>query len=226
MGQKVRASALRLNLKKNWKSLWYSEGDEYKKNLHEDIKIREFLQKRLANAGLDRVEIRRSAKRIEVTVYVARPGVAIGRGGEGIEEIKGELNKEFEKDIEISIKEVNNPDLSARIIALEIAEGLEKRRSPKRLMMNAKEKVMQAGADGVKIWISGDFGVPKQSRTIKYAEGSIPLQTLRADVDYGDAPAMIRSAGLHGVKVWICRKPEKDNETEVEKKRKSKGSKK
>lgn len=206
MGQKVRADALRLNLNKDWDSMWFAEGEEYRRNLHEDINIRDYVTQRLKSAGLDTVEISRSSSKITVNVFVARPGVAIGRGGEGIEQLKTELNRKFgRKDIEIKINEVRKPELSAKVVAQNIATGLEKRQSPKRLMIGERDRVMQAGAVGVKIWISGDFGIPKQSRTLKIEEGSIPLQKLRADIDFANEEALIRNAGKHGVKVWIYR---------------------
>lgn len=210
MGQKINANALRITLSKNWKSKWFAEKGEYQEKLHEDIKMRDMVTKRLRIAGLDRVEIARSSNMVTINVYVARPGVAIGRGGEGIDKLKEDLEKRFKKKIDLKINEIKKPEFSARVVARSIAEGLEKKQSPKKLMTTERDKVMQAGAKGVKIWISGDFGVPKQSRTIKISEGEVPLQKLRADVDFARDTAMIRSAGLHGVKVWIHRPSEED----------------
>jgi small subunit ribosomal protein S3 len=150
---------------------------------------------------------------VNVNVTVARPGVAIGRGGEGIDLIKTHLSRKLQIPIDIKIHEVKKPDTSARVIARTIAEGMERRRSPKRLMVTEKEKAMSAGAKGIKIWISGDFGVPKQSRTIKIEEGEVPLQTIRAGVDFASEAAQVRNAGLHGVKVWVyCAEEEDDSD--------------
>ncbi|MBN1619043.1 30S ribosomal protein S3 [Candidatus Dojkabacteria bacterium] len=216
MGQKISATALRLGITTDWKSLWYAEKEEYVKNLHQDIKIREFINKELKPAGLDNVEISRSLNKTNVDVHVARPGIAIGRGGEGIEKLKNELQRRFGKDIDIKIKEVKKPELSAKVIAYNIATGMEKRQSPKRLMITEREKAMQAGALGIKIWISGDFGVPKQSRTIKMEFGTTPLQRLRADIDFAEEAAAVRNAGKHGVKVWVYKGDIKKNSNEKE----------
>jgi small subunit ribosomal protein S3 len=165
--------------------------------------IREYLQKELKIAGLDRIEISRSLKRIDVTVYVARPGVAIGRGGESIEAVNKHLSKKIDMPIEVAIKEVSEPELSAEIIANNVATSMGRGQSTKRAMLSEMEKAVQAGAKGVKIWVSGDFGVPKQSRTIKVEDGHVPLQMIRADVEFAREDVTIRNEGLRGVKVWI-----------------------
>jgi small subunit ribosomal protein S3 len=212
MAHKMHPTAMRLGTNKSWKSLWFSEGDDYEDQLHEDIMIRDFLNKELKIAGLDRVEISRSLKRIEVTVYVARPGVAIGRGGESIDAVNKELSRRIDMPIEVRIKEVDKPDLSAEILANEVATSMEHGQSPTRAMLAVRDKAMQAGAKGVTIWVSGDFGVPKQSRTIKIDEGHVPLQTIRADVDFAREAVTIRNEGLRGVKVWVFKGEILDNE--------------
>ncbi len=211
MGQKIHPFGLRLGIGKTWTSRWYTDDkDLYRKQLMQDVKIREYLGERLSRAGLDKIEILRSSNLVDINVFVSRPGVAIGRGGEGIDLLKKELSQRFMLPIEIKINEVKKPDMSARVIARNIVEGMERRRSPKRLMVTERDKAMTAGAKGIKIWISGDFGVPKQSRTIKIDEGMVPLQTLRADVDYASEFAQVRNAGLHGIKVWVYREPEEE----------------
>lgn len=213
MGQKMNPNAMRLGIGRTWKSRWFTDdGDKFRDQLHQDIKIREYLNKKLGMAGLQKIEILRSSNTITVNATVARPGVAIGRGGEGIDAIKTYLSRKFQAPIDLKIHEVKKPDTSARVIARTIVEGMERRRSPKRLMVTEKEKAMNAGAKGIKIWISGDFGVPKQSRTLKVEEGEVPLQTLRAGIDYASEAAQVRNAGLHGVKVWVfCGEDDEDD---------------
>lgn len=206
MGQKINPIAMRMGITEEWKSRWYTDDKNlYRKQLHQDIKIREYLKKRLGIAGLERIEILRSSNILNINVYVARPGVAIGRGGEGIDLIKRELSRKFQQLVEVKIHEVKKSEMSAKVIARSIVEGMERRRSPKRLMTAERDKAMTAGAKGIKIWISGTFGVPKQSRTIKVEEGVVPLQTLRAALDYASDTAHVRNAGLHGIKVWVYR---------------------
>lgn len=213
MGQKMNPNAMRLGNTRTWKSRWYTDDKKaFRKQLLQDVEIRDYLRKKLGIAGLEKIEILRSSKDVTVNVYVARPGVAIGRGGEGIDLIKKHLSQKYRVPIEVKINEVKKPETCARVIARNIAEGMERRRSPKRLMVMERDKAMTSGAKGIKIWISGDFGVPKQSRTIKVEEGVVPLQTLRAEVDYASEVARVRNAGLHGVKVWVYRGPKEDDQ--------------
>lgn len=205
MAHKMHPTAMRLGFNKTWVSLWYAEGDKYQKHLHEDLMIRDYLTEKLRAAGLDRVEIARSLNRIEVNVFVARPGVAIGRGGEGIDALKKELFRKMRMNIDVKINEVRKPELSAAILARNVADSMQRGQSPRRIMNMEKDKAMQAGAKGVRIWISGDFGVPKQSRTMKISEGVIPLQTLRADIDFVTVGTVIRNEGLRGIRVWVNR---------------------
>lgn len=210
----MHPNAMRLGATRSWKSRWYTDNHRaFRDQLHQDIKIREYLGKKLSSAGLERIEILRSSNIVNVNVYVARPGVAIGRGGEGIDEIKKHLSRKFQVPIEIKINEIKKAEMSARVIARNIVEGMERRRSPKRLMVTERDKAMTAGAKGIKIWISGDFGVPKQSRTIKLEEGVVPLQTIRANVDFASEAARVRNAGLHGIKVWVYRGEEDEDES-------------
>ncbi|MDD3661920.1 MAG: 30S ribosomal protein S3 [Candidatus Dojkabacteria bacterium] len=214
MGQKINPDSMRLGTNKTWKSGWYTDDKKlYRQQLLQDAQIRDFLRERLASAGLERIDIARSSNMVSVMVYVARPGVAIGRGGEGIDRIKKTLHQKYRTPIDLKINEIKKADLSARVIARNIVEGMERRRSPKQLMAAERDKAMAAGARGIKIWISGTFGVPKQGRTVKLEEGVIPLQTIRADIDYASDAAQVRNAGLHGVKVWVYRpseEPKKD----------------
>ncbi len=203
MAQKMSAIAMRLGSGKTWSSLWYAEREKYTQQLHQDISIRKYLTQKLSMAGLARVEIHRSMNNVTVNVYVARPGVAIGRGGKGIDEIKNELTKKYKIPIDIKINEVRKSELSARVIARTIADGIERRMSPKKLMETEKEKAIQAGAKGVKIVISGRIRGNDIARSIKAHEGPVPLQTIRADIDFAKEVASTANAGLLGVKVWI-----------------------
>ena len=160
---------------------------------------------------IDRVEINRFANKVEVIVYVARPGVAIGRGGEGIDKLQKELKRSTRADIEVKIREVKKADISASIIARGIADGIERRQPSKLLVQSAKEKAMMAGAKGLRIWVSGRINNASQARTVKVTAGSVPAQTFKADIDYAAETAKTIDAGLMGIKVWIY----KGNKTEV-----------
>ena len=166
----------------------------------------------MKDAGVDSVEVKRSLNQIEVIVYVAKPGVAIGRGGEEIDKLQKELRRITKSDVELKVREVRKADLSARIVARSIADGIERRQPSKLLMVSARDKVMQAGAKGLKIWISGRINNASQARTIKTTAGSVPTQTFKADVDYAGEVAKTPDSGLMGVKVWIY----KGDKTEIE----------
>ena len=214
MSHKIHPDAMRTARTAGWKSKWYTDSKSaYRGNLLQDIMVRDYLREKLSIAGLDKIEISRTSNLITVDVFVARPGVAIGRGGEGIDIIKKELSRRCKGTVDIKINEVKKPEMSAHVIARNIVEGMERRKSPKKVMMTERDKALAAGAKGVKIWISGTFGVPKQSRVIKLEQGVVPLQTIRADIDYASDTAAVRNAGKHGVKVWVYR------EKETEKKR-------
>ncbi len=200
---KMSAKAMRLGLSRSWNSLWYAEGKRYADQLHEDLKIKAYVKKKMSIAGLDKIEVVRSLNSLIVNVYVARPGVAIGRGGEGIDILKKELSKMVKADVEIKVNEVKKPELSANVIARSIADGIEKRQAPKKLMAIEKEKARQAGAKGIRIMVSGRIGGAEIARSIVAQDGPVPLQTLKADIDYAEEVASTANAGLMGVKVWV-----------------------
>ena len=211
MGQKINSNAMRLGLNKTWKSRWYKSGTDYVNQLHEDLEIREVIGKHLAPAGLDKVEITRSANQLAINAFVARPGVAIGRGGAGIEQLTEELKKKYGKDTELKISEVKQPDLSATIIASEISSGLLRRMPPKLLALNAIEKAKASGAKGIRIWVAGRINGAAQARTIKFSDGPVPLHTLKANIDYAKDVAETNDLGKFGIKVWVYN-PKSDND--------------
>lgn len=212
MGRKVNANAIRMGLNKTWNSVWYAKKADYAKIFAEDMKIKKIVSEKMNDAGIDSIGINRTLNKVEVDVYVARPGVAIGRGGEGIDLLQKEISRMTKKEIEIKIKEVKKADLSAKIIARSIAEGIQRRQPSKLLVASAKEKAMMAGAKGVKIWVSGRINNASQARTVKADAGSVPAQTLKADIDYAEATAKTLDAGLMGIKVWVY----KGDKTEIE----------
>ena len=202
MGQKVNPHGLRVGIIKDWDSRWYADGKEFSDNLVEDYNIREFLKKRLYSAGISKIEIERSTDRVRVLVYTAKPGVVIGKGGAEIEKLKAELAKYSTKKVLVDIKEVKKPDSDAQLVAENIAEQLERRISFRRAMKSCMGRAMKAGAKGIKTSVSGRLGGADMARTEFYSEGNIPLQTLRADIDYGFAEADT-TYGKIGVKVWV-----------------------
>lgn len=203
MGQKISAHSLRLGVNIKHLSNWYFEGKEFSNALAEDLKIRDLVYEKMKTAGLASTIINRSENLIEIEIYVAKPGVAIGRGGKGIDDMKIEIEKLIKKPVGIKINEVKKPDLYAPVIAREIVEGLERRVPLKILMSSCKEKVMNAGAMGVKIVVGGRIGGAKQARSVKVSDGRVPLHTIRANIDYFEDIASVRNTGLFGVKVWI-----------------------
>jgi small subunit ribosomal protein S3 len=205
VGTKTNAVGLRVGHTKGWKSSWYAEGDDYVNKLEEDIKVREFLLDRLKDARVGKIIIKRVSDKMIVLVYVARPGVVIGRHGSRIEKIKQKVDKMAKKDVDLRVKEIKNAQLNAHIVATIIAEGIEARQSPKMLAEKQMKKIMQEGGKGVQIWVAGRIRGHPDSRTLKYEEGSVPLQTLRADIDFARVAAQYPGAGLIGVKVWINR---------------------
>ena len=202
MGQKVNPHGLRVGVIKDWESRWFADDDNFSDNLVEDYKIREFLKKKLYHAGISKIEIERSADRVKVLVYTAKPGVVIGKGGAEIEKLKGELAKYSTKKVLVDIKEVKRPDSDAQLVAENIAQQLENRISFRRAMKSCMGRAMKAGAKGIKTSCSGRLGGADMARTEFYSEGNIPLQTLRADIDYGFAEANT-TYGKIGVKTWI-----------------------
>ena len=202
MGQKVNPHGLRVGVIKDWESRWFADDDNFSDNLVEDYKIREFLKKKLYHAGISKIEIERSADRVKVLVYTAKPGVVIGKGGAEIEKLKGELAKYSTKKVLVDIKEVKRPDSDAQLVAESIAQQLENRISFRRAMKSCMGRAMKAGAKGIKTSCSGRLGGADMARTEFYSEGNIPLQTLRADIDYGFAEANT-TYGKIGVKTWV-----------------------
>ena len=202
MGQKVNPHGLRVGVIKDWESRWYADDADFADNLVEDYKIREFLKKKLYHAGISKIEIERSADRVKVFVFTAKPGVVIGKGGAEIEKLKTELSKFSTKKVLVDIKEVKRPDSDAQLVAENIAQQLENRISFRRAMKSCMSRAMKAGAKGIKTSCSGRIGGADMARTEFYSEGTIPLQTLRADIDYGFAEANT-TYGKIGVKTWI-----------------------
>jgi small subunit ribosomal protein S3 len=201
MGQKVNPHGLRVGVIKDWDSRWFAEAD-FADNLVEDYNIRKFLKKKLYNSGVAKIEIERAAERVKVIVYTAKPGVVIGKGGAEIEKLKVELAKYTSKRILVDIKEVKKPDANAQLVAENIASQLENRISFRRAMKSCMSRTMKSGAKGIKTACSGRLGGADMARTEFYSEGTIPLQTLRADIDYGFAEADT-TYGKIGVKVWV-----------------------
>ena len=202
MGQKVSPHGLRVGIIKDWSSAWYANKQDYSNNLVEDYNIRTYLKNLLKPAGIYKLQIARKGNKVLVDIYAARPGMIIGKGGAAIEEIKAKLNKKIGKDISLNIVEVKDVDLAAQLVAENIALQLEKRISFRKAMKQAIQKTMKAGALGIKTAVSGRLGGAEIARTEYYHEGTIPLQTLRADIDYGFAEAKT-TYGIIGVKVWI-----------------------
>ena len=201
MGQKVNPNGLRVGIIRDWNSKWYAEAD-FADNLAEDYKIRTYLKKRLYTSGVSKIEIERASDRVKITVYTSKPGVVIGKGGAEIEKVKKELKQFTDKKLVVDIKEVKRPDRDAQLVAENIALQLENRMSYRRAMKSAMQRTMRAGAQGIKTSISGRIGGADIARREFYSDGTIPLQTLRADIDYGFAEADT-TYGKVGVKAWI-----------------------
>ena len=201
MGQKVNPHGLRVGVIKDWDSKWYAEKD-FADNLVEDYKLRKFIKKELYSAGISRIEIERAAGRVKLIIYTAKPGYVIGKGGAEIEKLKARVQKMTPSKLFIDIKEVKRPDKDAQLVAENIAQQLENRVSFRRAMKSTMSRTMKAGALGIKTSVSGRLGGADMARTEFYSEGTIPLQTLRADIDYGFAEADT-TYGKVGVKVWI-----------------------
>ncbi|MCW2277810.1 30S ribosomal protein S3 [Heliophilum fasciatum] len=201
MGQKVNPKGLRIGVIRDWDAKWYA-GKNYADLLHEDIKIRKYIKKKLFAAGISRVEIERAANRVKVTIYTAKPGIVIGRGGAEVENLRKEIEKMSGRSANINIAEIKKPELDAQLVAENVAAQLEKRTSFRRAMKQAVGRTMRLGAEGIKIMVSGRLGGAEIARTEWYNEGKVPLHTLRADIDYALAEAHT-TYGIIGVKVWI-----------------------
>ena len=201
MGQKVNPHGLRVGVIKDWDSKWYAEGD-FADNLVEDYNIRTYLKKKLYSAGVSKIEIERASDRVKIIIHTAKPGVVIGRGGAEIEKLRAQLEKMLNKQVYVNIVEVKQPDMDAQLVAEKIALDLENRISFRRAMKQSIGRTMRLGAKGIKTKVSGRLGGAEIARSESYHEGTIPLQTIRADIDYGFAEAHT-TYGRIGVKVWI-----------------------
>lgn len=217
MGQKINPTGLRVGVIKDWESRWYANANDFGSTLVEDYKIREYLLKSLASAGVPKIEIERDAKRVRINIHCAKPGMVIGRGGSEIDKLKAICEKKLGKEVALNIIEIKQPDLNAQLVAENIAAQLEKRVSFRRALKQAIGRTMKLGARGIKTQVSGRLGGAEIARSESYHEGTIPLQTIRADIDYGFAEAHT-TYGRIGVKVWIYkgevlhdnRKPKKE----------------
>ena len=222
MGQKVNPHGLRVGIIKDWDTKWYSEKKGFSDLLIEDVKIRQFIKKKLYLSGVSRIEIERAANKIKVIVSTAKPGLVIGKGGAGMEILRNELEQLTGKSVLVNVTEIKEPDLDAQIVAENIAQQLEKRISFRRAMKQAMSRSMKRYAKGIKTSVSGRLGGAEIARTEHYHEGTIPLQTLRADIDYGFCEANT-TYGKLGVKVWIykgevlpaAKKPQKSEGGEI-----------
>ncbi|ANY74214.1 MULTISPECIES: 30S ribosomal protein S3 [Paenibacillus] len=204
MGQKVNPVGLRIGIIRDWESKWYA-GKDFGDLLLEDVKIREYLKNKLKDSAVSRIEIERAANRVNVTIHTAKPGMVIGKGGSEVEVLRGQVTKiAGGKKVHINISEIKNPELDAILVAESIAQQLERRVSFRRALKQAIQRTMRAGAKGIKTSVSGRLGGAEIARTEGYSEGTVPLHTLRADIDYGTAEAHT-TYGRIGVKVWIYR---------------------
>ncbi len=202
MGQKVNPHGLRVGIIKDWDSKWYADKKTFNEFLVEDYRIREFIKKKLFVSGVSKIEIERAASKIKVSVFTAKPGMVIGRGGSGVEELRLDIEKMTKKSVVINVEEIKSPELDAQLVAENIASQLERRVTFRRAMKQAIQRTMRFGAQGIKTQISGRLGGADMARTEGYNEGTIPLQTIRADIDYGFAEANT-TYGKLGVKVWL-----------------------
>jgi len=201
MGQKVNPYGIRLGINKTWSSRWFSKSD-YTKLLHQDLRIKNYVEKKLKNASISKINIERAAKKLRLSIYSSRPGIIIGKKGADIETLKNDLSKLSNLEVFLDIKEVRKPEVEAKLVAENIASQLEKRISFRRAMKKAVQSAMRLGAKGVKVVCSGRLGGAEIARTEKYHEGSVPLHTLRGDIDYATAEAET-TYGICGIKVWI-----------------------
>ena len=203
MGQKTHPVGFRLNVRKSWNSTWFAEKNNFAESLEEDVRIRKYISFRLPNAGISNVEINRTSKKVSVTIHTARPGIVIGRGGEEVNKLKKELRQLTNKsDAQINISEVKRPELNAALVGMNICQQLKKKISYRRVINKAMQATMRMGANGIRINVAGRLGGVEIARSEKYSDGSVPLHTLRADIDYGVSRANT-TYGICGVKVWI-----------------------
>ena len=204
MGQKINATGFRVGVNKGWGSFWYAPKDQFAKLLHDDIKIKKFIREKIEPAGVNLVKIKRSMNKVIIEVRVARPGVVIGRGGAGIEELKKQLNKMIKGEVDLKVYEIKNPEIQARLIAENIKNQLTRRIVPKFAATREIENAKKSGiVKGIKIWVSGRIKGAEIARVEKFQWGSVPMQTLRADIDYAYVDAQVPNAGKQGIKVWV-----------------------
>ena len=205
MGQKTHPVGFRLNVNKAWSSTWFAEKNNFAESLEEDVKIRKYISFRLPNAGISNVEINRTSKKVSVTIHTARPGIVIGRGGEEVNKLKKELRQlTNKKDAQINISEVKRPELNAALVGMNICQQLKKKITYRRVINKAMQATMRMGANGIRINVAGRLGGVEIARSEKYSDGSVPLHTLRANIDYALSEANT-AYGIIGVKVWICK---------------------
>ena len=202
MGQKVNPHGLRVGIIRDWDARWYASRKDFADNLIEDVKLRDMLKKKLFHAGISKIEIERAANRVKVNIFTAKPGIVIGKGGTGVDNLKKEIESFTKKTTILNIVEIKYPDMDAQLVAENIAAQLERRISFRRAMKQAMQRTMKAGAKGIKTMVAGRLGGTDIARREGYHDGTIPLQTLRADIDYGFAEADT-TFGKIGVKVWI-----------------------
>ncbi len=203
MGQKTNPIGIRLGINKSWKSLWFDEKN-FSKKLKEDLMLRKYVSNRLPNAGISQIEIKRTPKRITLTIYTARPGIVIGKKGAEVDKLKEELQRVTSQEIQLNIHEIKRPELDAYLVAENVVRQLESKVSFRRAMKRAITATMRMGAEGIRISCSGRLGGAEMARREQYKEGRIPLHTLRADIDYAQVVATT-TYGTIGVKVWICK---------------------
>ncbi len=205
MGQKTHPTGFRLIVNKDWDSTWFAEKNNFADSLEEDVKIRKYISYRLPNAGISKVEINRTSKKISITINTARPGIVIGRGGEEVNKLKNELRQlTNKKDAQINISEIKRPELNASLVGANICQQLKKKISYRRVINKAMQATMRMGANGIRINVAGRLGGVEIARSEKYSDGSVPLHTLRANIDYSLSEAQT-AYGIIGVKVWICK---------------------
>lgn len=204
MGQKVNPIGLRVGVIRTWDSRWYARGEDYIENLHEDLKLRKYIKKKLKHAGVSKIEMERAANKIKVIIHTSRPGVVIGKKGSSRDQLLADIQSQTKNEVYVNIQEVRKPDLDAQLVAEDIALKLEKRISWRRALKKAMAAAVRSGVRGIKIKVAGRLDGAEIAREEGYNEKSVPLHTLRADIDYGTAEALT-TYGIIGLKVWIYR---------------------
>lgn len=204
MGQKINPTGLRVGIIRDWDAKWYANNQDFANFLHEDLRIRKYIEQKLADASVSRIEIERAAKRVNVSIHTAKPGMVIGKGGSEVETLRQSLNKLTGKRVHINIVEIKKPDLDAHLVGQQIANDLERRVAFRRAMRGAIQRAMRAGAKGIKTQVAGRLNGADIARIEHYTEGTVPLHTLRADIDYSWDEAMT-TYGKLGIKTWIYR---------------------